>query len=74
MTYQKSIERGENIRKTILDYITNYIQLHGYSPSFRESGDSVNLKSTSSVHTQLQKMLETGELETDAPPGTPRAI
>lgn len=74
MESQTTKEVGIYTRKRILQYVIHYIQEHGYSPSVREIGDGVGLNSTSSVQTQLQKMLETGQLETDAPPGTPRAI
>lgn len=74
METQTTKEIGIYTRKRILQYVINYIQEHGYSPSVREIGDGVGLSSTGTVQTQLQKMLETGELETDAPPGTPRAI
>lgn len=67
-------ETGIALRKAILTYITEYIRLHGYSPSVREIGEGVGLKSSSSVQRHLQRMLESGELETDARFGTPRAI
>lgn len=69
-----SEEKGLQIRKAILNYIIHYIQKHGYSPSAREIGKAVGLKSTSSVQSHLRKMFATGALETDAPLGTPRAI
>lgn len=65
--------RGE-ARKRILEFIVGYIQKHGYSPSVREIGEGVGLKSASSVQTHLEKMFDSGELETDAGPGSPRAI
>lgn len=62
------------MKEKILDYIISYIQLHGYSPSVREVGEGVGLKSTSSVKRYLDKMCYEGMLETDAGIGAPRAI
>lgn len=58
----------------ILDAIIGYIRLHQYPPTIREIRDIVGLSSTSSVYSHIQKMLEDGRLESDAKPGTPRAI
>lgn len=74
MKDQEKVEKGICTRKRIREYITAYIQTHGYSPSVREIGDGVGLSSSSSVQNHIQKMIQDGTLETDAPPGTPRAI
>lgn len=66
--------RGKAIREALLRYIKAYIQEHGYPPSVREMGYVVGMKSTSSVQRNLEIMLKLGMIETDAPPGTPRAI
>ena len=66
--------KGAGTQRAILQYITAYIQQHGYSPSVREIGAGVGLRSSSSVQAHLRRMLETGELETDAGIGIPRAI
>lgn len=74
MAYKDAVEHGENIRDRILDSIIGYVKEHGYSPSVREIGEMVGLKSTSSVQTHLKKMMDSGMLETDAEFSTPRAI
>lgn len=61
-------------KEQILEFIIAYIQKHGYSPSYREIGDGVGLKSLSSVNVHVQKMLETGMLETDAEWSSARAL
>ena len=66
--------QGIAVRKRILEFVVTYLSVHGYSPSVREIGDAVGLKSTSSVHSHLERMIRNGVLETDAPYGTPRAI
>lgn len=68
------IKHGENIRARILDAIIEYIKKHGYSPSVREIGEMVNLKSSSTVHAHLKIMLDSGIIETDSEFSTPRAI
>lgn len=60
--------------KRILETIIDYIKVHGYSPTTREIGDAVGLKSTSTVHFRLKKMLELGLIESDDNFGSPRAI
>lgn len=70
----KNIERGHCIRQSILKYVVGYIEEHGYSPSLQEIGNAVGLRSKCTVHHHLQKMFESGMLETDAVNSTPRAI
>lgn len=67
-------KRGEITRCEILTFIIEYIQKHGYSPSVREIGKGVGVKSTSNVHAHLHKMFDAGILETDTEDGSPRAI
>lgn len=67
------MEKGKK-RKEIRDFIIEYIKEHGYSPSVREIGDGVGLKSTSTVHKHLIIMLQEGMIETDAGLGIARAI
>ena len=57
--------RTSDKRERILAYIREYQQEHGYSPSLREIGDAVDLKSTSSVHYQLSRLQEDGLLSSD---------
>lgn len=63
-----------NQREEILKAIISYIQEHGYSPSVKEIGDMVGLKSKASVHAHLTRMFADGMLETDAKLGAARAI
>ena len=58
----------------ILDAIITYMELNGYSPTTREIGDAVGLRSTSTVHFRLKRMIESGLLESDENFGSPRAI
>ena len=71
---RESNAKGEENRKRIRAFIVSYITEHGYAPSVREIGQGVGLRSSSSVQVHLDKMVELGLLETDAPRGTPRAI
>lgn len=66
-------KRLTNIDRKILDFIKSYIAQYGYSPSYGEIGEGVELYSKSSVHRHVQKLIYLGELETDHP-GSPRAI
>lgn len=38
------------MRKKLLSFIKEYIQIHGYAPSVQEMADGVKLKSKSTVH------------------------
>lgn len=67
-------EQGHETHKRIYDFVVDYIQEHGYPPTVREIGDGAYLASTSSVHSHLLQMLESGVLETDAKNGSSRAI
>ncbi len=69
-----TIEHGETVREKILQAIISYINQHGYSPSVREIGDMVGLKSTSSVQAHLTRMFTDGMIESDAGLGFPRVI
>ena len=56
----------------ILLYIKEEIQKKGYPPSVREICSAVDLKSTSTVHSHLNKLEEYGYIKKD--PTKPRAI
>lgn len=58
----------------IYHFIISYIQAHGYPPSVREIADGLHIKSSSTIHLHLQNMIQNGYLESDAAPGTPRAL
>jgi repressor LexA len=63
-----------NIKRWIIEFIRSYIKEHGYPPCVREIAAGVGLKSTSTVHSHLKSLIESGHLETDAEFGSPRAI
>jgi repressor LexA len=64
--------RGEMMKdlkpkqQEILDYINNYLEDYGYPPTVREIGKAVQLKSSSSVHSQLNKLEELGHIRKSA--------
>lgn len=59
-------------QKEILDYIKEEILKKGYPPTVREICETVNLKSTSSVHSHLETLEKNGYIKRD--PTKPRAI
>ena len=59
-------------QQQILDYIKDEILKRGYPPTVREIGETVNLKSTSSVHSHLETLEKNGYIRRD--PTKPRAI
>ena len=58
----------------VYEYIVQYIQEHGYSPTIRDICAGVGLKSTSSVQGYIVRLLDEGKLERDAPCGSPGTI
>ncbi|MDR2546745.1 MAG: transcriptional repressor LexA [Lachnospiraceae bacterium] len=59
-------------QQQILDYIKECVMNQGYPPSVRDICDAVKLKSTSSVHSHLEKLEKNGYIRRD--PAKPRAI
>lgn len=64
---------GVKTRKQILAFITEYMEEHGYAPSYVEIGEGVGLSSKATVKHHLEYMFQIRMLETDHP-GCPRAI
>ncbi|HEX6221738.1 MAG TPA: transcriptional repressor LexA [Acidimicrobiia bacterium] len=59
-------------QQQVLDHIKRTVEDRGYPPSVREIGDAVGLSSPSSVHAQLNSLVEAGMIRKD--PSKPRAI
>ncbi len=47
-------------QKDVLDFITNYIDVRGYSPSYSEIADALDLSSKSTVFKHIQSLTERG--------------
>lgn len=65
---------GNTRRDKILEFVISYFEEHGYCPSFREIEAGVGLKSLSSVHYHIKKMIREGILETDCKGTQPRTL
>jgi repressor LexA len=57
-TSAKVLRRGEETRTRMIAAIRDFIAEHGYSPTVRELGDAVGLKTTSSVFAQLRTLAQ----------------
>lgn len=57
-----------------MDYVNQFIQENGYSPSVREIGAAVGLRSTASVSYHLQALQEKGLLQAPGAKGRKRAL
>lgn len=66
--------RTSNKAELILEYVNEFIQENGYSPSVREIGASVGLRSTASVSYHLQALQEKGLILPPGAKGRKRAI
>jgi repressor LexA len=59
-------------QREIYDFITGYVDGHGYPPTVREIGEAVGLASPSTVHAHLANLERAGMLRRD--PTKPRAL
>ena len=66
--------RTSNKAQLIIDYVNQFIQENGYSPSVREIGAAVGLRSTASVNYHLRQLQEKGILQEHGAKGRKRAI
>lgn len=66
--------RTSNKAELIVDYVNQFIQENGYSPSVREIGAAVGLRSTASVSYHLQALQEKGLIQAPGAKGRKRAI
>ena len=70
----KAVARKSDKAEKILDYVNQFVQEHGFSPSIREIGAAVGLNSTASVSYHLLRMQEQGLLQAPDKKGKKRAI
>ena len=68
------MSRTSNKAEMIMDYVNQFIQENGYSPSVREIGAAVGLRSTASVSYHLQALQEKGLLQAPGAKGRKRAL
>ena len=61
MAYGKITDK----QREILEYIKNEILNRGFPPAVREICEAVNLKSTSSVHANLESLEKNGYIRRD---------
>ena len=66
--------RTSNKAQLIMDYVNEFIQENGYSPSVREIGAAVGLRSTASVSYHLQALQAKGLLQSPGQKGRKRAL
>lgn len=59
-------------QRQILDFLTSYLDAHGYPPTVREIGEAVGLASPSTVHAHLANLERAGFIKRD--PTKPRAL
>ena len=66
--------RTSNKAELIVAYVNQFVQENGYSPSVREIGAAVGLRSTASVSYHLQALQEKGLLRAPGEKGRKRAL
>ena len=68
------MSRTSNKAELIVNYVNQFVQENGYSPSVREIGEAVGLRSTASVSYHLQALQEKGILQPTGAKGRKRAL
>ena len=66
--------RTSNKADQILNYVNQFVQENGYSPSVREIGSAVGLRSTASVSYHIQALQDKGLLQAPGAKGRKRSI
>ena len=66
--------RTSNKAQMIVDYVNQFVQENGYSPSVREIGAAVGLRSTASVSYHLQALQDKGLLQSPGAKGRKRSL
>lgn len=59
----KDFNKLSRRQKNILNYMDEYIRVHGYPPTIREIGNATDINSTSVVNYNLNKLVQAGYLE-----------
>jgi repressor LexA len=50
-------------QKEVLDFITQFIEVHGYAPSYRETADAFHLGSVATIAEHVETLVEKGYLK-----------
>lgn len=66
------MKKSEQRQKDILEYMKNTLVEKGYSPTVREICQALNIKSTSTVHSDIKVLEEQGLVKKD--PAKPRTV
>lgn len=65
-------KKSDEMQQKILDFLNEQVRIKGYPPSVREICSAVGFKSTSTVHSYLEKLKKEGLIQKDAT--KPRAL
>lgn len=57
--------KGTETRKSIFEFIKNYVKENQYPPTFREIGVAVGIKSTNTIYCHMHKLQEMGVVVLD---------
>ena len=68
----KATEKANKRRQKVLDFMRKSVKKKGYAPTVREICNALSIKSTSTVHKDIEKLVQEGYLVKD--PAKPRAI
>lgn len=66
------MKKSELRQQAILDYMKERITVKGFPPTVREICDALNIKSTSTVHNDINTLVSKGAIKKD--PSKPRAL
>ena len=68
----KAKEKARLRQQNILQYMREEVRVRGYAPTVREICNALGIKSTSTVHKDLEILVEEGSIRKD--PSKPRAL
>jgi len=60
-------------QKQLLDFIVDFQKLQGISPSYEEMAEAMSMKSISSAHGMVDRLVERGYVQRTIP-GMPRSL
>jgi repressor LexA len=72
MHQEDAMKKSEHRQNDILDFMKKTIAEKGYSPTVREICAALNIKSTSTVHSDIKVLEEKGLVKKD--PAKPRTV
>lgn len=66
------IEKGDKRREAVYTFVKSFVAAHGYSPTYRQIGEAVGLRSPHTVHLHVHRLV--AERRLSLVQGSPRSL